>query len=227
MSQGIAGRMALGVLHIGLLAWVFFHNSHFTGGLLILGAAFSLVRLWRWRGYQTTSEPLLLSLHIGYGWLVLGVALLGLSTFDIAVPQSAAIHSLTAGAIGTMILAVMTRVTRGHTGRKLSADRATEVMYGLVTLAAIARAAAAFGIMTSMLLIASAVLWIGAFVLFILVYGPTMLRPRFDTAAVCGLRFIRSVRREDMAPLSRQGNSDRLRMQIMRLIHAATGARGE
>jgi uncharacterized protein involved in response to NO len=184
MSQGIAGRVALGVLHTGLLAWVFFPNSYFTGGLLILGAAFNLVRLWRWRGYQTTSEPLLLSLHIGYGWLVLGVALLGLSTFGIAVPQSAAIHSLTAGAIGTMILAVMTRVTRGHTGRKLSADRATEVMYGLVTLAAIARVVAAFGIMTSMLLIASAVLWIGAFVLFILVYGPMMLRPRFDAAAV-------------------------------------------
>ena len=64
---------------------------------------------------------------------------------DSDVPQSAAIHALTAGAIGTMILAVMTRVMRGHTGRVLSADRATVVIYILVNIAALARVAAAVG----------------------------------------------------------------------------------
>ena len=83
-------------------------------------------------------------LHIGYAWLVLGAALLGLAMLDADLPQSAAIHALTAGAIGTMTLAVMTRVTRGHTGRDLSADRATRLIYILVTLAAITRVAAAF-----------------------------------------------------------------------------------
>ena len=100
--------------------------------------------LVRWRGAATAAEPLLLVLHVGYAWLVLGAALLGLAMLDADLPQSAAIHTLTVGAIGTMILAVMTRVTRGHTGRELSADHATSAIYILVTLAAILRVAAAF-----------------------------------------------------------------------------------
>ena len=79
------------------------------------------------------AEPLLFVLHIGYAWLVLGTALLGLAMLDADLPPSAAIHALTAGAIGTMILAVMTRVARGHTGRDLSADRVTSLIYILVT----------------------------------------------------------------------------------------------
>ena len=88
-----------------------------VGFLLLAGAVFNLWRLLRWRGSATIAEPLLLILHIGYAWLVLGCALLGLSMLDADLPRSAAIHALTAGAIGTMILAVMTRATRGHTGR--------------------------------------------------------------------------------------------------------------
>src|SRR5208337_1429144 len=105
-----------------------------VGILLLLGAAINLWRLLRWRGIATTAEPLLLVLHVGYAWLVLGVALLGLAVLDADVPLSAAIHALTAGAIGTMILAVMTRATRGHVGRELSADRVTVLIYVLVTL---------------------------------------------------------------------------------------------
>ena len=93
--------------------------------------------------------------------------------------QSAAIHALTAGAIGTMILAVMTRATRGHTGRALVADPATTAIYVLVTLAAIARVAAAFATVEAMgLLILSAGLWIAAFVGFLLAYGPMLLGSR-------------------------------------------------
>ena len=77
----------------------------------------------RWRGVATLEEPLLLILHVGYLWLVAGVALLGLSLVSDAVPTAAAVHALTAGAMGTMILAVMTRATLGHTGRVLRADQ--------------------------------------------------------------------------------------------------------
>jgi uncharacterized protein involved in response to NO len=95
------------------------------------------------------------------------------------VPLSAAIHALTAGAIGTMILAVMTRATRGHVGRALSADRVTVLIYILVTLAAITRVAAAFAtIWTMPLLIISAGLWISAFAAFVLAYGPMLILPR-------------------------------------------------
>jgi len=74
---------------------------------------------------------------------------------------------------------VMTRVSRGHTGRPLSADAATNVIYALVILAAVARIAAALTHYTwGDLLIGSAALWIGAFGLFVARYAPVLLRPR-------------------------------------------------
>lgn len=176
---GWIDRFALGVLHAGLFGWAFFPDVPPIGLLLLLGAGLNLWRLLLWRGRATAAEPLLLVLHIGYAWLVLGAALLGLAMVDADVTQSAAIHALTAGAIGTMILAVMTRATRGHTGRDLSADRATSLIYSLVNLAAVTRVAAAFAAGWTMpLLIVSAGFWIAAFGLFTLCYGPMLLRPR-------------------------------------------------
>ncbi|MGH7073378.1 MAG: NnrS family protein [Stellaceae bacterium] len=176
---GWIDRAALGVLHAGLFGWAFFPDLRPIGALLLLGAALNLWRLLRWRGSATTAEPLLLILHIGYGWLVLGSALLGLAVLDARMPLSAAIHALTAGAIGTMILAVMTRVTRGHTGRELSADGATRLIYVLVTLAAMTRVAAEFAADWMVpLLIVSAGLWIAAFGVFTLCYGPMLFLPR-------------------------------------------------
>jgi len=177
-GPGAIDRAALGVLHVGLFTWVFLPEFQPVGVILLLGAALNLWRLLRWCGAATAAEPLLLVLHIGYGWLVLGAALLGLAMLDPDLPQSAAIHALTAGAIGTMTLAVMTRATRGHTGRALVADRATVVIYLLVNIAAIVRVAAAIGeTWTTPLLVASGTLWIGAFALFVFCYGPMMLLP--------------------------------------------------
>ena len=175
---GVTDRASLGVLHAALMIWVFLPAGRPTGFALLVGAGLNLWRLLRWRGIATRAEPLLLILHMGYGWLVLGVAALGVANLDTAFPLSAAIHALTTGAIGTMILAVMTRVTRGHTGRELTADIATRVIYGLVILAAAVRVAAALDGDARALLLGSAALWIGAFGLFVVRYGPLALRPR-------------------------------------------------
>jgi len=180
-GHGWIDRIALGVLPVGLFLWAFVPQFRPSGLLLLLGAAFNFYRLLRWRGTATTAEPLLLVLHVGYAWLVFGIALLGLITLGIDLPASAAIHALTAGAIGTMILAMMTRATRGHVGRELSADRITSLIYVLVTLAAIMRVAAAFATVWTMpLLVVSAVFWIAASGGFVLAYGPMLLLPRRD-----------------------------------------------
>lgn len=179
---GLIDRVSLGVLQAGLFGWALFPAFQPLGSVLLVGAALNLWRLLRWRGVATTSEPLLLVLHIGYFWLVLGVGLLGLSLIDGRVPLSAAIHALTAGAIGTMILAVTTRATRGHTGRDLSADSPTSLIYVLVTLAATIRVWAAFAEEWTMsLLIVAACLWIAAFGLFVVSYGRMLLLPRIAT----------------------------------------------
>lgn len=179
VQNTVLDRVALAALHLALFAWAVAPDFAPLGILLIIAAALNLWRLSRWQGLATLPEPLLLILHIGYGWLVVGTGLLGLAMLSPEVPRQAAIHALTAGAAGTMILAVMTRATRGHTGRALSADRSTVLIYVLITLAAAIRVAAPFGGDWSLALIAaSGGLWIAAFALFTLAYAPMLLRPR-------------------------------------------------
>ena len=135
-------------------------------------------RLSRWRGLATRREPLLFILHVGYGWLALGLVLLGLNGLHPIVPASAAMHALTVGAIGTMTLAVMTRASLGHTGRPLRADGATRSIYVLVTLAALLRLIAPFSGAQAILVTSLAGLaWTAAFATFAIHYGRFLLRP--------------------------------------------------
>ena len=177
--SGWPDRAALGVLHAGLFGWAALPDSSLVAILILAGAGLNLWRLYRWRGLATGREPLLVILHIGYAWVIAGAALLGLSLLTSRVPESAAIHALTVGASGTMILAVMTRATRGHTGRPLTADRPTSLIYAQVGLAAVARVAAAFSSeWTTLLLVAAAVLWCTAFITFAIAYGPMLTMPK-------------------------------------------------
>src|SRR6185312_12465234 len=98
----------------------------------------------------------------------LGFLLLGVSVLTDVVPPSAGIHAWTAGAVGLMTLAVMTRATLGHTGRPLQAGAATQAIYALVLAGALLRIAAAF-LPSTMLLEAAGAAWIAGFAGFVLV----------------------------------------------------------
>jgi len=175
--HGMVDSIALGTLHAGMIGWAFFPAFWPVSGLLLLAAAFNLWRLMRWRGIATWAEPLLSILHVGYFWVVIGAALLGASMLTGHVPEAAAIHALTAGAIGTMVLGVMTRVSLGHSARALTADRITGLIYLLVILAGAVRVLAAVSGTFLVLIQISAALWIGSFVLFALWYGRMLLKP--------------------------------------------------
>lgn len=145
---------------------------------LAAGAA-ALVRLARWRGMATLREPLLWVLHLGYAWVAIGFILL--AGVVPGLPASGALHALTGGAVGTMILAVMTRASLGHTGRRLAAGPVTTTIYLLVTLAAVLRVMAplAGDLYTWVaILTAGGAAWSGAFGLFVLFYFPVLTRPR-------------------------------------------------
>jgi uncharacterized protein involved in response to NO len=181
---GIVDRAALAISLVALIAWVIELQAAVTGALLIAAGIAAAIRLARWRGLATLREPLLLVLHLGHGWLAVGLLLLGIGHLSEAIAPSDALHALTAGAIGTMILAVMTRATLGHTGRDLTAGAGTAIIYGLVTLAALSRIGA--GILLDhyeILLRIAGGAWIAAFLLFLAVYGPMLLRPRLRDAA--------------------------------------------
>ena len=175
---------ALVVTTIALLGWAAAPDNPVTSGAAILAGIMVALRLSRWRGRHTGAEPLLLILHIGYGWLAFGLVLLGVSGLAGLLPATAALHALTVGAIGTMTLAVMTRATLGHTGRPLAAGPVTTAIYGLITIAAVLRILSPFaGAETEPALWAAGIAWSGAFGLFAGSYGVALVQPQGGGAA--------------------------------------------
>lgn len=174
-------KLALACLAAALAGWAATPNHWGVASLLLAAALLHAVRLVRWTGHRTIADPLVLILHISYAWLPLGLALLGLSIVDPALPRTMALHALTAGAMASMTLAVMTRATLGHTGRALRADLPTVAIYALVTLGAAVRVAAPLLPIDYLLAVeAAGLLWGGAFGLFVLAYGPKLAGARPD-----------------------------------------------
>jgi uncharacterized protein involved in response to NO len=149
-----------------------------TGTLALLAALSHAIRLARWRGMATTSEPLLFVLHVAYLWLPVGYALTALAAFGLVFPSTAAVHALTMGAIGNMILAVTSRVALAHTGRSLHAPRLVVIAYAILNAAVVARVLSPLnqGLYLEMIDL-SAAGWIVTFALFTVVYWPVLTRP--------------------------------------------------
>lgn len=152
-----------------------------TGALAVVAALSHAVRLARWRGLATTSEPLLFVLHAAYLWLPVGYALTALAAFGLVFPVTSALHALTMGAIGNMILAVTSRVALAHTGRALHAPRLIVVSYVVLNVAVVARVLSPLmpGLGAEMIDL-SAVGWIVTFAIFAGVYWPVLTGPRVD-----------------------------------------------
>jgi uncharacterized protein involved in response to NO len=145
-----------------------------------LAALANGARLLRWRTLATLRIPLVWILHLGYAWLVLGLAAAAGAWLGLW-PKAVALHALGAGAVATMILAVMSRAALGHTGRKLVAAPVTTAAYLLVTAGAAGRVIASLVEGDTQLLIAAAGLaWAAGFALYLAVYAPILLSPRAD-----------------------------------------------
>jgi uncharacterized protein involved in response to NO len=176
--------IALLVSAPSLLAWVIVPTGPTTGALLLLAGMLHTLRLARWAGDRTWRDRLVLILHIGYAFIPVGFLLTGASGFDL-VPSAAGIHALAAGAFGVMTLAVMTRASLGHTGRRLEASVLTQAIYTAVVLAALSRICAALHSAWSLSLRhVAAVAWAVAFLGFAAGFGPMLIRARrHDDAA--------------------------------------------
>ena len=172
-------QIALGMTVLTLISWATAPFAITTGLLCALTALLNVLRLARWRGQATLTEPLVWILHLGFLWIPIGFGLIAASIAFEAVPQTGAIHALTAGAMGTMILAVMSRATLGHTGRLLIAGPSLVAAYAFITIAALARVIApAIPTLYTPLLLIGAMSWIAAFLFFLIVCGPMLVSQR-------------------------------------------------
>lgn len=139
------------------------------------------MRLILWKPWVTAGRPIVWVLHLSYAWIAVHLGLRVLSVFG-DVSASLATHALTIGAIGGITIGMMTRTSRGHTGRALQTTPYETASYVLVQLAAAVR------VFLPMLdaelqlaaIIASGILWSAAFALFTVTYWPILTRPRID-----------------------------------------------
>lgn len=161
-----------------LACWVALPDNFLTALPAAAAALLHAGRLARWRGWTVRQEKLLLVLHVAYGFVPLGFASIALGAADI-LNRYLVFHVLTIGAIACMMLAVMTRATRGHTGRALTASRLTVASYVALVLAALVRPLAEIlPSLTSEIYTAAGLLWIVAFSLFCIEYAPMLVLAR-------------------------------------------------
>ena len=182
---GTADRLGIAAAVLALVAWITAPAAAATGVLCLAAGLLNLIRLGRWRGARTLAEPLVLVLHLGFLFVPIGFLLAGGAALAPAfVPLTAAVHCWTAGAIGVMTLAVMTRASLGHTGRPLTASWREVAIYGFALGAAVLRVASAFVPEAVALLHASALLWILAFGGFAVGFLPVLAGPKLAPKAV-------------------------------------------
>jgi len=163
---------------IALAGWIAAPSAKATSVGLIAAGSLHMIRLARWAGYRTVPDRLVLILHLAYAFIPVGYLLAALAAFDV-VPSSAGIHAWTAGAVGSMTLAVMTRATLGHTGHTLKASIGTQCLYTAVIAAALMRICASVSPEYMQVLLAAAGIgWTFAFLGFAVLYGRTLCSPR-------------------------------------------------
>lgn len=146
-----------------------------------VAGALHLARLVLWQPWVTWRTPLVWVLHLAYAWIPLHLALRAMTALGLAGP-SAAHHALTVGAVGGLVIGMMVRTARGHTARRLMADRWEVSCFVLVAASALARVLLplAAPALTLEAVGISAALWSLGFALYTLRYWPVLTRPRLD-----------------------------------------------
>ena len=155
----------------------------FTAPLCLAAAGLQAARLWMWDPWCTRHRPILWILHLSYAWIPIGLLLMAWMLFTGALSAGlAADHALSVGAVGGMIIGMITRTARGHSGRPLQASSPEVLAYLLVQLAAVIRVLLplVWPAGYHWAIAAASLSWSAAFLLYLIVYVPMLSRPRLD-----------------------------------------------
>lgn len=149
-------------------------------GLMLLTGVAHLVRVMRWQPWRTLSEPLVWSLHVTYLCIPLSLILRGALSDPFASHNM--LHLFAIGALGGVILAMITRVTMGHTGRAIYQGPNMGVAFMVIVLAALVRSVGVTWLPSYWieLVTLSGGLWVLAFTLYLVQFGKMLVQPRVD-----------------------------------------------
>lgn len=181
LDKAANGSLAIIMLNL-LLQPIMGFSSDFFAVMLIIASIFQTIRWLRWRPWITLTVPLLWSLHGAMKFICFGLFVLGISYLIPEVPSKHVWHLLTIGGIGGLILAMISRVSLGHTGRPLIPPTSMTIAFILINVAALVRT---FGPWlapekTLLFIDISGGFWLLAFGLFIVSYGPMLISARKD-----------------------------------------------
>ena len=140
------------------------------------------MRLIRWKPFLTLPVPLLWSLHLSYFLLSIGLIVYALGLLIPELNSITMIHLSAIGGIGGVILAMISRVSLGHTGRSLTPSKWMNIAFISTVLSALSRVILPY-VMPNVPLMAyaiSALFWCSAFVLFVIFYAKMLLSARLD-----------------------------------------------
>ncbi|NVJ90421.1 MAG: NnrS family protein [Methylocystaceae bacterium] len=151
-------------------------DQRITGVLAALVAVLLFIRMLGWRSLNSFFDPIVWVLHAAYIWLPIGYGLKAVADLTGLIDGNSALHALTVGGIGMLILAIASRAALGHSGRELRVSAGTVLAYILVLGATIIRVL----VLSPEWIIVSGLLWVLGFGLFALVYVPILLKPRVD-----------------------------------------------
>ncbi|PLW69573.1 NnrS family protein [Pseudohalioglobus lutimaris] len=182
-AVGWLEKMALATLLLAVITSFQFPGipAIATSLCFILAAFIHSVRAFRWRIWVTFRTPLVWSLHLSYWCIPLGLLLYGLSDISSTVTRSQAIHTLTVGAMGMMILAMISRVSLGHTGRAIRVGKVMAGAFAFLFGAFLMRVFGAVWIDNyAHQIIATAALWSVGYGCFVVLYLPILTQPRVD-----------------------------------------------
>jgi uncharacterized protein involved in response to NO len=173
--------IAVGSIVLLLVAELFAPDSDLVLLLAALAFIANALRLMGWQPWRVAPVPLVWVLHLGYGWIIVGLILKALS---FANPELGAVgvHALTLGGIGGLTLGMMARVAIGHTGRQMTVGWDMTLAFGLIHLSAFIRVLFPVIIPGHYLqwVSLSGILWMVAFLLFVIRFTPILLQPRID-----------------------------------------------
>jgi uncharacterized protein involved in response to NO len=174
-------KAALGAVLALLAADALQLPAALLGTVAALAALAHFARWVLWQPWRTLRNPLVWVLHLAYAWIPVHLALRALAAAG-AVPSSAATHALTVGAVGGLVIGMMTRTARGHTARPLRADRWEVAAYVLIALAALVRVflPLAWPAGTLQAVLCAGLLWSAGFALYAVRYWSVLTRPRLD-----------------------------------------------
>jgi uncharacterized protein involved in response to NO len=180
-SRPRLNHTAIAVSGLALALWVFDAPGPVTAVACLAAAALQLVRQWTWKPAVTRDRPILWILNASYAWIAAGFVLLACAGFG-RLPASFGVHALAMGATAGLIIGMITRTARGHTGRALKVSRPEVLAYGLVLGAAVLRVLLPIAMPQAYVaaLVAAAIAWSVAFAIYVFIYAPWLAGTRAD-----------------------------------------------